>query len=324
MTTSRPPIVVMVGMGRSGSTTLHYQLQRHPGAVLPFRKETFYFSFNHSRGEDWFLNLYRKALPGQVGFDISPDYWLDARALERILAFDPKTRVILGIREPVSWSLSLYNQRMDTVGRMPTFREFIERYELRVGAKVLPVTISNGEVTRMIDRCRQMFGSQLLIYDFALLARDPLRVCQAIERFVGLPPVFSAETFRNVQLNASDRRHNRLLYGIANDQRLINLMHRIVPEGVLRFARERYYLAAQRTAARSAEQRHSGADVALAEEMFGAERDAIRRWLSLAPIQLGNGQQWLTDAGEDLEGNARSSVGVSRSSVTLTREGTDR
>ena len=279
----------MGGMPRGGSTTLYHQLQQHPGVALPFRKETFYFSFNHERGVDWFLDLYRQARPGQIGFDVSPDYFYDERAIERILAFDPDPRAVLSVREPVSWVLSLYNQRAGTDSEIAPFGTFVHEYDLEVGDKSLRLQLSDRLVTRMLERCRSAFGDNLLIYDYDFFAREPLRVLQAIERFVGLQPHFDAANFENVRLNASNRRHNSRLYGLLASERLISWLHRLLPDAALRAARSRYYLAAARKQASDPRDRHDPDSVRLAEEIFGEERAEIREFFREQPLQLGSG-----------------------------------
>ena len=280
----------MVGMGRSGSTTLYHQLQQHPSAVLPFRKETFYFSANYHHGREWFESLYAHAKPGQIGFDISPEYFLQEQAIERILKFNPDTRALLSVREPVTWTLSMYNQRSGTQRQMPPFDQFIHDYDLQVGETTTHVRFSSDLITRMIDLYRSAFGANLMMWDFDHFATDPLGVCQAIERFSGLPPYFSQRNFDNVVLNASNRRHNTLLYSVLNDERVITWMQRLVPKKVLKRAREAYYLSVRRTEPSDPAARHPPENVKLAEQVFGEERARIRALFAEHPIQLGSGE----------------------------------
>jgi hypothetical protein len=288
----RPKIVVMVGMGRSGSTTLYHQLQQHPGAALPFRKETFYFSANYEHGVDWFLDLFKDAKPGQIGFDISPEYFLQEQAIARILDFDPDTKAILSVREPVSWVLSMYNQRSGTQLQMPPFEEFVHRYDLPVGGKMTRVEFSNDLTSRMVERYRAAFGKNLLLWDFDYFAASPLRVCQAIESFTGLPPYFTEANFENVVLNASNRRHNTAFYALLNDERVVTWLQRLVPKPILKRARAAYYMAVRKDEPSDPRQRHTPENVALAEKVFGAERDRVKALFAKHPMQLGNGEPY--------------------------------
>lgn len=284
----RPPIVMMVGMGRTGSTTIYHHLLQHPWAAMPFRKETQYFSANYGRGVDWYLDLFRHARPGQVGFDISPNYSLDDRALGRILEFDRHAKVFMAVREPVSWILSMYRQLAGTDRRIPPFPEFVRGYD-RPNYAAPRICFDEGLVTRAIDRYRAAFGDNLLIYDFDLFRREPLRVCQAIEVFADLPRHFREENFSNVTLNASNRRHNRNLYAFLNSERVIDALRRVMPSRALRAMRQQYYLAVRRGKPSDPAAFHPKANVELAETLFGEERTAVRKFFSVHPMQLGSG-----------------------------------
>jgi hypothetical protein len=286
----RPRIVAMVGMGRSGSTTLYHQLQQHPHAALPFRKETFYFSANYHRGVDWFLDLYRDARPGQIGFDISPEYFLQEQAIARMLDFDPDMKAILSVREPVAWVLSMYNQRSGTQITMPPFEEFIHDYDLAVAGTTSHIRFSDSLTSRMIDMYRSAFGKNLLLWDFDYFAKEPLAVCQAIEAFTGLPPHFNKDNFENVVLNASNRRHNTALFTFLTNERVISVMHRVIPESVLKRARAAYYLAVKKTEPSDPRQRHPPENIALAEQVLGEERARVKAIFAEHPMLLGNGE----------------------------------
>lgn len=280
----------MVGMGRSGSTSLYHQMQQHPDAAVPFRKETFYFSANYDRGPEWFLDLYREAKPAQVAFDVSPEYFLQEQAIARILDFDPDARAILSVREPVSWSLSMYNQRSGTQLQMPPFEQFIHEYDLPVGGKNTHVRFSDNLTTRMIAKYREAFGRNLLMWDFDFFARNPLAVYQAIEDFAGLRPHFTEANFENVVLNASNRRHNTALYAILNDERVVTWLQRLVPKAVLKRARAAYYLAVRKDAPSDPRERHPAGNIALAESVFGEERARVKAIFAEHPIQYGTGE----------------------------------
>ena len=92
---TRPKIFVVFGMPRTGTTYLYHALARHPRIFVPYRKESYFFSVNHGKGEDWFRSLYKGIGTDQIGADINPLYYLDADSIDRILAYDPNVKVIL-------------------------------------------------------------------------------------------------------------------------------------------------------------------------------------------------------------------------------------
>lgn len=282
-------LVVVLGMPRAGSTTLYHQLSQHPQVALPVRKEAHYFSVHYPQGEDWFRSLYGKVQPGQTAFDIGIGYFLDDRAIDRILRFNDRSRAILCIREPVSWVLSLYNQMASQDPSMPAFAEFLQGYPLDRGDQTEHLALTHGFVTRTLERCRKAFGDNILVYDFELFRSDPLRILRAIESFANLPAFFTEETFENVRLNASDRHHNVYLNAAISHERFLSVIHRVLPRRLLRLVREKYYLLAINQQPSDPRDLHDEENVLLAESLFGEERHRVKTFFSEHPIQLGSG-----------------------------------
>lgn len=283
-------LVVFAGMPRAGSTTLYHHLQGHPAAVVPYRKEIFFFSFYYDRGVEWYRHLYRKASQRQVAFDVSPGYFYDEVVIDRILAFTPSPKVILCLRDPVEWSLSLYNHLRGSTAALPPFSRFVDEHEIRVGNQSLTLKLRQNLVGRMVEAYRSSFAERLLLYDFELLRRKPLSVLQAVECFAGLTPHFCEENFHNVILNASNRRDSARLYHFLNTERTIALLRRLLPERLLAMARRSYYLATARGAPSDPTAGHSTEDVRLAEEIFADDRQVVRRVFEAQPIVLGSGE----------------------------------
>ena len=287
---ARNPLVVMAGLPRGGSTTLYHHLQQHPEIAAPFRKETFYFTFNYHLGEDWYYGLFEEAAPGQHLLDVSPDYFYDSAAIARICDFDAQAKIILSVREPVSWILSLYNQRMGIDPVQIPFSEFVEGYDLHVGEITTRIRFSENLYRRMIEMYQETFGPRVLLYDFSLFKRDPLTVLESIERFLDISAHFSKSSFENVVFNASNRRHSRTLYALLNNERTIATLHRLFPDRFLRFARTQYYRRAMRQRAADPANRHDENNFALAKELFQADKQWVTELFSTHAIQLGSGR----------------------------------
>ncbi|MFC1808471.1 sulfotransferase, partial [Candidatus Omnitrophota bacterium] len=127
---NKDKICIIAGMPRTGTTFLYYNMQRHPSIFVTIMKETDFFSLNYDRGFNWYGSLYEKMMPGQVGFDISPLYFqYNKLSIERIREFNPSAKVILTVREPVSWICSLYNSQMSLMFKKIDFSEFIKGYD---------------------------------------------------------------------------------------------------------------------------------------------------------------------------------------------------
>lgn len=106
------PLLVVAGMPRAGTTFLYHYLQQHPSIYLAFRKEIDYFNAHyHFKGRDWFASLFRGIKPGQIAGDLSPACWNDPQAPEWIREFNPDTKVILCLRDPAEFAVSLFRQK---------------------------------------------------------------------------------------------------------------------------------------------------------------------------------------------------------------------
>ena len=127
-------MLIIAGMPRGGTTTLYHIFDNHPGFFTPFRKETAYFSLNFYKGEKWYKGLYAGCPDGVPGLDISPQYFVDLRAIERIKALMPNAKVVLSVRDPVDWIKSSFFQT-NKFERKPSFSKFVD---LRLNTKLLP------------------------------------------------------------------------------------------------------------------------------------------------------------------------------------------
>jgi hypothetical protein len=195
-------VFVIPGMPRCATTFLYHNLEKHPSVFCPFRKETNYFSVNYQKGSDWYWNLYRGIRPGQVGADVSPSYFLHRKAIDRMKRFNPQMRVVLGVRDPVEWALSLYNQLLTHAWRGPDLSDFIERFPYPFGGEAIIIELRDGFVTKMVENYRKAFGDNLLLYHFDFFKNNPLAVLRSIEHFLDIPPYYSEYNFDNMIINA--------------------------------------------------------------------------------------------------------------------------
>ena len=119
-----PVDFLIVGAAKTGTTTLFETLSKHPGIFIPQRKECRYFSCTHGEfagpGPQYANNvihslqeyrlLFKKAKPGQLCGDISPDYLYYYRnAVRKILEEkDAHIPIIIILRNPIDRAYSSY------------------------------------------------------------------------------------------------------------------------------------------------------------------------------------------------------------------------
>ena len=285
----------MAGMPRAGTTYLYEALRAHPSVFLPYRKELSYFSGKHGKGESWYRAFFAGAAPGQVCADISPDYFMHPDAVGRLLAFAPRPRIALAIREPASWAVSYHRHLSTFEWRVPAFEAFLTRHAvpdnriLRTGGVGATFAIRDSLVSRTIERFRAAFGGDLLLYSFAHFRREPIAVLGALERFLGIPASLTAAQLPPDIINASGRRNIRLLSYLVSREELVTAAGAVLPRRLLRAVRSRFDRASSPSRAPRADPAHA-ADMRLATELLAADIRYCDSLFRTSPVQLGDGR----------------------------------
>lgn len=272
------PLVVVAGMSRAGTTFLYHNLQRHPRIFLPRRKEVCWFAHNHDHGEDWFRGFYRQRASHQVAFDICGHYLFHPEALERLARFDPDARVVLGLRDPVEWAFSLYEQYAGLFD-VPPLVDFYRGCTIAREGKEIRFDFQSGMVERAVEQFAEAFGDRLLIYDFRLLGDDALAVLSAIEELAGIESHFAPGNFADVKINARGRKRSELLERLFQLRGVANLVSRLVPRHLLLTVRgfmERRAAQGTRKVSNAPEERFTPEEIACVEALFGPDRRYVR------------------------------------------------
>jgi len=206
-TVEKEKISIVAGLPRTGTTFLYHNLQKHPSVFVPYRKELAFFIYYYSKGIDWYLDHFSSMKPHQIGIDVSSIYLLHNFSIERIKDFNPDIKLIVGVRDPVEFALSMYAQANSYSFRLPSFEDFIINYRFsRINDK-LNIQLADNFVPRTLEKIQNAFGDNLLLYNYKFLKEDPLAILKAIESFVEIPQYFNENNFDNVVINSGSRRH---------------------------------------------------------------------------------------------------------------------
>lgn len=105
----------LVGAQKSGTSSLHACLKRHPDLAAPLRKEPHYFDDEH---RDWadpageavdhraYHALFGLRADYRLRYDATPIYGFWPKSLARIKAYNPAARLIFLLRDPFERALS--------------------------------------------------------------------------------------------------------------------------------------------------------------------------------------------------------------------------
>lgn len=114
MSGRRRPNLFVIGAQKSGTTSLHTYLNRHPDVFMSDPKEPGYFTPEQTyypRDLDWYLSLFDGAGESRYVGESSTHYTKkpDLEGVpERIAAFSPKPRLLYVMRDPVRRAISHY------------------------------------------------------------------------------------------------------------------------------------------------------------------------------------------------------------------------
>jgi hypothetical protein len=96
------------------------------------------------------------------------------------------------------------------------------------------VCFDDGFLSGRIQELCERLGANLLIYDFQYFGHSPVPVLQAIESFLALPAFFDEGNVETVKINASGRKNILGFNRLVTNQRLLETVYKILPNGVIR------------------------------------------------------------------------------------------
>ena len=111
------PDLIVIGVVRSGTTSLYYYLSQHPSIIKSAYDELGYFDSNYKLGLNWYKSLFpsifeKKKVERKNGkfvtYDVTPFYIYDQKSPQRIHQILPNSKLIVILRNPVDRSYSNY------------------------------------------------------------------------------------------------------------------------------------------------------------------------------------------------------------------------
>lgn len=167
----RKPNFFIVGAPKSGTTFLYHYLRQHPDIFMPEHKEPFYFGGDLDKKEDMELNDYLDLFSDAQGEErigeASTGYLRSEKAAMEIYAFNPNSKIIIMLRNPIYMMYSLYHY----------FRwngyEDLDSFESALQAEKCNTENSNpyrnhAKYSRHVSRFFSIFGSSnvhVIIFD---------------------------------------------------------------------------------------------------------------------------------------------------------------
>lgn len=121
---------LIIGAGRSGTTSLSEYLRVHPDVCFSMVKEVHYFSIKelYRKGEKYYHSFFRKCEKEPVIASADTYLLMDYDAISRIYAYNPDMRFIVMLRNPVTRAYSSYNYSVN-FGHHDAYSSFFDSIE---------------------------------------------------------------------------------------------------------------------------------------------------------------------------------------------------
>jgi hypothetical protein len=192
------PHFFIVGAAKSGTTSLHITLGRHPDVVMSAVKEPHFFSrppvwedhraFFHrvTRDAD-----YRALFPGPIGArmvgESSTSYLWEPTACRRIAECLPGAKIVVCLRDPVDRAFSHYLDNVRDGFEQRPFGQALSDEHLH-GADWLTAYVDIGRYADQVQRYLEAFPAAVLVIYFEELIASPGAELRRLIEFLGLEP----------------------------------------------------------------------------------------------------------------------------------------
>lgn len=207
------PSFLVVGAQRSGTTSLHRLIARHPGvAPSALHKGVHYFDMAYQKGPDWYRGHFPLALPARlrngnqlpITGESSPYYMFHPLSPARIAKDLPGVRLIALLRDPVERAYSAYAHEFARGFETESFPRALDLEPERLAGEVEKMLAdptylslahqhqayaSRGHYAEQIQRLHALFPpDSVLVLDSGRFFADPQEQYGKVIDFLGLPP----------------------------------------------------------------------------------------------------------------------------------------
>ncbi|MCF7992561.1 MAG: sulfotransferase [Thiohalocapsa sp.] len=248
------PNLIIAGVPKAGTTSIHGWLSDHPMALGSYPKETNFFvdrgahMFDPSRHIDRGLSAYKRCFRAKlctvpsVVFEATPSYVYQQTALQRLPELPGRPHFVFVVREPASQIYSLFSYCKNNWNWIPpdmSFDAFVEAVregnkEFR-GNELLRHALRNARYVDQLEAWAERAGrARMQVRLFEELRSDPKRFMKSLAASMGLDAGFYEEyEFRKA--NEGYRVKSRVVQQVN-----IALRGRMPDGSIYRFARRLY------------------------------------------------------------------------------------
>ncbi len=196
---------IVGGVQKAGTTAIHDFLAQHPQVAL-LRDQALHFFDNekHFADEPDYQILHRNFRPGwrwRVAGEVTADYLYYPRALERIVAYNPKMKLIISLRNPTERAFSQWNMRREKGQEPLEFLNALKR-DQEIGISKNPrgnAYLARSLYLWQLEKVFDLFPhEQVFVLKYEAFRADPYPIIDDVFDFIDLP---RKSRLRNKQRN---------------------------------------------------------------------------------------------------------------------------
>jgi hypothetical protein len=192
---------ILAGAQKSGTTALHYFLEKHRDITLGDQQEMHFFDTERNFSGPVDYELLHQHFPpvseSTIAGECTPSYLYWKPAAERIWNYHPQIKLLVLLRNPVERAFAHWNMQRFK-GREPLdFLEAVKEENTRIaGAPALEARrfayVDRGFYAQQLERFFKFFRrEQLHVVKFEKFQADQRRTLDSIFSFLGLKPLTS-------------------------------------------------------------------------------------------------------------------------------------
>jgi hypothetical protein len=181
------PDFIGIGAIKSGTTWLHACLAEHPEILTPNTKELEYFSKRFDLGISWYKDQFA-GVNGRICGESTPAYLHTEGCAERIYTHNPRTKLIVCLRNPVDRAISHF--MMNAREAIKDNKQKIEEFE-EVILTPDNIFLSYGLYAKQLGPFISRFGTKRIHFIlFDDIVTSPLTVVQNVYQFLNVQSDF--------------------------------------------------------------------------------------------------------------------------------------
>lgn len=177
------PGFICIGAQRAGTTWLYECLKEHPDLFLPSQKELHFFNKAFDKGLPHYESFFSEcANDKKLKGEITPNYYHDKQALQRIKDTIPAVKLIYIIREPISRAYSHYQLSLIDQCKGMTFEQAMD---------TLPIIANLSRQGEHLQNILSLFDKkQVHVCFYEDIEKDPLEFYRAVLSFLDVDSTY--------------------------------------------------------------------------------------------------------------------------------------